>query len=495
MNSRTIHRAYIAIAAIGVLYAAVRAVVVDITYDEAWSYIDYARPGKLHQILLPNVYGGGSNNHPLNSMLMSLAKELNDQNVWVLRVHSVLAFAGFTVLLRQFTRTFANPVVGVCAFGVLAFNPFLLDFASLARGYALALFFAFCGLHFLLRWYAERRAHNSYLAHIFFLLSSLSNYSFLAVLLSFATVLIGYQLYIFVRNNGGRLSAERLTEWAIPALTWPVLLYLYYLPIGKQFQDGGELWYGGHGTFVHAVLGTGFEGLRYVPQAILPTVHPTCLLLAYGFAAAFVALALAVLVRGLLLNVVPRPLVLVLLGTLVCATVVMVLQNEILGTLYPIGRTALLFWCVAVLGLFACIDAILTRRRLANAVAIGLMSVAAINFALKANFTHTFDWQFNAGGERLFNIIEQDIADRSPPHTLPVKVWCSSLLNTALEYYSMTNGRQPRHVERIQNPDQFQECGYYCLTVADAGELPGSVLRDTLLYLPVPDLYVFRKRE
>ena len=84
-----------------------------------------------------------ANHHPLNSWLMYLeTKTLGVQPVF-LRLHSVLAYliyAFFSFRIVQYWQK--NTIFALFIWLILQFNPFLLDFFSLARGYGMATAFA-----------------------------------------------------------------------------------------------------------------------------------------------------------------------------------------------------------------------------------------------------------------------------------------------------------------------------------------------------------------
>lgn len=91
------------------------------------------------------------NSHLLNTLLIKLCVALFGVSELVLRLPALagqLLFlaAVYKILTRFFDRAFLLPGIVL-----LAFQPFLLDLFSAARGYSLALGFMLWGVYFLLR--------------------------------------------------------------------------------------------------------------------------------------------------------------------------------------------------------------------------------------------------------------------------------------------------------------------------------------------------------
>jgi hypothetical protein len=102
---------------------------IPITYDEAFSYMNYAR--SLSGFWTLHI----ANNHYLNSLAMYISSFMFGNEPFILRLPNIVSFyiyslAAYVVSCRLPLKAFA--------FSVLVANALLLDFFSLARGYGIA---------------------------------------------------------------------------------------------------------------------------------------------------------------------------------------------------------------------------------------------------------------------------------------------------------------------------------------------------------------------
>jgi hypothetical protein len=109
-----------------------------LTSDEALTYLFYL-DGPINKIFFSPYE---ANNHVLNSVLCWVSIHLFGLNEFNLRIPSLAAsVVFFATVYRLSSWLFEKRVLHVLAVVLLAGNPYLLDFFSLARGYSLALAF------------------------------------------------------------------------------------------------------------------------------------------------------------------------------------------------------------------------------------------------------------------------------------------------------------------------------------------------------------------
>lgn len=104
-----------------------------IDYDEAYSYLNYARR-PLYQALADY---NSTNNHLLNTLCMHVQSRLFGQREWALRLH---VFAvGIAVLPATYAlaRSLAGPRAGLLAMSLVAVSPVLVNYSVNARAYEL----------------------------------------------------------------------------------------------------------------------------------------------------------------------------------------------------------------------------------------------------------------------------------------------------------------------------------------------------------------------
>ena len=127
------------------LYCTLRAFCVGISHDEAYTFEHFATNdfweiiSQQHTIL---------NNHMLNSVMVKISYMLVGSHVFFLRLPSRIFFGVFLVYTFRLLRKTLSPLMLFPAFVIMISNPYLLDFFSLARGYAGSFAFMMAALYY-----------------------------------------------------------------------------------------------------------------------------------------------------------------------------------------------------------------------------------------------------------------------------------------------------------------------------------------------------------
>ena len=171
------------------VYIIIRANSLSFTHDEAFSY----------KFLIgkddPQVT---ANHHILNTNLMALTKELFGKSELSLRLPNVLAFILYA--LGYFLITLKTEIKhSWLLFFLYFFNPFVLDFFSLARGYGLSMGFVSISLYGCIR--IANCGLNDFIKYVLFALifGSLALFSNLSII-NYYLVVVGYILFLFIKN-------------------------------------------------------------------------------------------------------------------------------------------------------------------------------------------------------------------------------------------------------------------------------------------------------
>ncbi len=216
------------------VYSAERAAKASLTIDEAATYLNYisASPVAVFNF-------NSANNHLVNTFLTKLAWMLGGSSEFVLRLPNLMAlliYLLFSYLILD--RFIKNRIIAGGGFLLLSFNPYVLDFFSLCRGYGLSLAFLMAALFYFFS-FADTiikygpDGHR----HLVFSLASaalavLCNFSLLNVYLALAGLAF---VFLAVRNHRqsqqvplqGELLPNRLKKkrYLIPVL---VLLAAFF---------------------------------------------------------------------------------------------------------------------------------------------------------------------------------------------------------------------------------------------------------------------------
>ncbi|MFT3824609.1 MAG: hypothetical protein QM731_11840 [Chitinophagaceae bacterium] len=242
----------------------------DITNDEAYSFF----------LLKVNNYRGipgTANTHWLNSLFMRLWMFIFGDHPLSLRLHSVLAFPFFTYAVYKLAGTIRNIPAQVIFYCLLVFNPYVLDFFSLARGYGMALTFqAWC---FLLFFSAIHQNFNYRLWIQIVILSALM----LAANLSYLYTLLGIAGAFFVVNVQAASFKVffRNQQLRVVTLLFSTLICFAIADLMFIRIHGKDLEFGGDTDFLYSLMGSVWNGSLYFSRSYLlnPLIYSSFILL------------------------------------------------------------------------------------------------------------------------------------------------------------------------------------------------------------------------
>ncbi|MCB0548308.1 MAG: glycosyltransferase family 39 protein [Phaeodactylibacter sp.] len=430
------------------LYCLARAAGLSMTHDESATVLEFAsRPfWKVVTNDPPR-----ANNHILNTLLIQFFS-LFGNDKFLVRLPNVLAGGVFLFFTYRLVRTIASGWwESLLAFALLVFNPYLLEFFSLARGYGLSLGFLMGSLYFL-HCFVEKRA----LPHLAWsmALAVLACYSNLAMLTYFIALALVVNLSLV-------LSAEPFDRRHWLKANGAILLFslvlfaLVFTPLRALVREG-ELYYGGtrgvlpntFTTLVHNYLG----GENYFGD---PTQD-------LFLAPVFILLLLAIsrnLVEGGRRGQ---------FDTAVAATSLLLLmafgnflQHELLGTRYLIHRTALMYFPLMAVVIF------FLFKGSADWLKLALLLPLAFHFTARANVKTVQEWWFERFTEDAFEYIAAQ-----QPRDSTIRLGSFWLFTPTLNYY-----KQERGYTNIIGPNlDFEVPGnkyfdYYYLSTPDTVKL------------------------
>jgi hypothetical protein len=219
---------------VAVLIAA-RAFWQDITIDEASTALFFVLPVKSSE---PHHWISHSNNHVLNSLLMTWSTNLFGDSPFALRLPALVGGMAYLGISAALVRTFTSQAVfAIIAFALLALNPFVLDYLFVARGYSVALACQTAAILVLARRVLETRTSTPVLAGVFAGFGLAANYSFL----------FGF-VGLFVCYIGWYSLAKRRRAWDLVrqawALFWPTAMILFVLCFDniRRMSGGYFIW-------------------------------------------------------------------------------------------------------------------------------------------------------------------------------------------------------------------------------------------------------------
>ncbi|MBN2431612.1 MAG: hypothetical protein JXQ27_09060 [Acidobacteria bacterium] len=414
------------------LYIFGRAERVAFTHDEAHTYNTF----------MSQTYGSiyaqrplaTANNHILNTILMKTVYIWGKKDKLFLRLPNVLAFVVYFVFGALLLSRLVSGGWRLAGMVFLTANAYLLEYFALARGYGLSLALLLMMLYFLVLYVDTGRLWFQAAALGCLLPGILANLALIP--LGIITVMLS--LFAHAPREQPPGWRERFTRpWQkfIPATTFLVVsLAVLYKPILNLLKAGACYYGGQHGFFTDTVLSLVRNSW---PVAGNPWILGAILC---GGGAVLLGAAVALVADRRRMDLPVRFFRHVTLLSGLYAFW-FIAQHVLLGSPYPINRTALpfvpLFMLMTILLL-----ARTARRRLFQVLAAGTGMILTIlfltGFGLLANFTHTTEWPFDADTPQMLADL-QDIHFRNGPSG-KITLDAHPLLIPVVNFYRQTGG-------------------------------------------------------
>ncbi len=374
-----------ALAVMAFSYVGYRAAVLSITYDEAWTILDF----------VPNTIRGifscepcDANNHLLHTLILKiLFWFVNDRSEILARLPNVLSFLLYLHFAQRISSSLFSGWMKVLVFFLLIANPFLLDFFSLARGYGMSFALQLGSLHYFLSFSRHRSLKHAYLSVVLGALASLANLTQLTYLLTLIA-LIMLITFISDREKIGRVF---LGVGAIAIILASILL----IPIRKMLALDAFYYGGKNGIFQDTMMSLVDHGMytahdRGVVQMVLLI-----------FVVLLIALAIAAIRRDRRVLSIPS----LMLCMLIICLLSIEIQHQLFGTRYVIDRGALYLYPIIIILLASSVQEI-PAGRFKKVIGISIVSCFVINLAMSVNFHKTDLWDFEAHTKGILTDLE-----------------------------------------------------------------------------------------
>ncbi|MCW3103497.1 MAG: hypothetical protein JWO09_1937 [Bacteroidetes bacterium] len=448
-------------AALLFLYTCIRAMRLSITWDEAYTYIEFARNGK---VFLRNYEMMSANNHLLNTALMVVFTKLFGLHEFAMRMPALMAHLLFLFFSARLLRNFDNRWLALSAFVILNVNPYLLDFFSLARGYGLSLGLMMASIYFFyLACTGVPKGRWSMVSMLFASLAVFANF----VLLNYCLVLFGLLWLNAIRGaEATPLKAKVLAaikNMAAPAIIMGGLLCVV-IPVTLKLKEAGALFFGGESSFWSDTISTVTarclydQGYGHWIERIIK-----------GFVLLVVLLA-AVYYIWLLLRkkagTVFFPVAMQLLLVLCSASTVV--QHHLLHTPYLMDRTALFLVVLFTLVFVFFIGEVLKVRPAAAIAAHGSALLLLVHFVFCFNLGYVLEWKLDANTKEMLSDIEK--IKKIPAGKETISIGIPLTFDPAINFYREKNNLLWLNTAwRNETGNMLHD--YFCLRQQDLPEM------------------------
>lgn len=226
-------------------YTLIRACLLSFTWDESFSYLQYVR----NEILFRDKYETmDANNHLFNTFLNIYLVKLFGVSEFVLRIPSLIAHLLFLFFSFKLVKNFQNAFLIIASFLIINLNPYVLDFFSLSRGYALSLGLMMTSVYYLYAYFVnEYKIKHAIYCCLAAGLATISSF----VILNYFLVVFGLLFFVssYHTINGGEKGNNKYL-YALGICSGIVLLTLWFvIPNAMELKKAGALFYGGKLVF------------------------------------------------------------------------------------------------------------------------------------------------------------------------------------------------------------------------------------------------------
>jgi hypothetical protein len=472
----------IVIATVSVLllfYTAYRAATLSFTYDESLSFNMYSASDFMDIV---SYSPPSSNNHMLNSLLIHYISLIFGNDDFLFRVPSVLSHLAYLVFTYRISKMSGNRLVTLFGFLLFNMNPFMLDFFSLARGYAMSLAFTSAGLYFMMRYI--RSGKNWYLAILLscLFMGVLSNFT---LIILFAGVVLTLNVYWIAVI--GKMNIADLLKKNIPVICYTVpLAVILFEPLRKllkykEFYDGGNIgfWSDTVGSLINA---SQYNSGNHITGIIFRVMIILCFLLLIAGSIRLLKL------KPFQFN---DPLYLGLV--LLLATIsIPVIQHYFTGSLYPINRMALFLVPVFIVPLIFLSADFFPGTLLKNLPVIitGLLSAfLTFNTIRNINLTHTLLWKYDSGTEKMLEDLSCKILSSGKSE---ITLGINPLFEPTVNYYRFV--KKYDWLEKVSDDGYAKRTYDYYYITAEDFKATGNINLEEISHYPEADNSVLFKK-
>ncbi len=410
------------------VYVATRSAMLAITWDEAFTCLEFVMTGKVY----PGAGGGmAANNHFLNTWSVYLLVQLFGTSEFVLRVPSMIGCGLFLIYVARFALRIKPGWAAIPVFFLFTCNPYLLDFFSLSRGYGLSFALLTASVFHAICFSATGKNRQLRIAMLYAMAGVAAN----MVLLHFLLALVLLPLYLLWVNTGRRFSlagAVRVAWSDQPVWLRAVLVAFIscFAVYGIVLQQHGALFYGGQTGFWHDTVGTVVDRTGYEKSYAAAWSPFTCLFIVLVVAASGIRLV----TRGGQDSGDFRAVTFLLF----CCILFMLLQRFLFGSLYLIDRSALYLYVLFCFILVTLAGSFQERHKLYMAIPAICGVLMMVHFAHTVNWRYVLEWKRDADVPAIITDIDR-LRNDVLPAGRKVRIGASLEFEQPFNYYIATD--------------------------------------------------------
>lgn len=379
-----------------------------------------------------------ANHHPLNTWLMKLSSLLFGNSELALRLPNLVAHLLFLLFSYLIFKKLKDFFILFSVFITLNFNPFILDFFSLARGYGLSLAFMLGSIYFILEFIKKKESDDNPNLHVAFFLATLSvlaNYIMLNYYISIIVVVLVLKIQLYFQNGFSVIGfLKKFVKQNRIWLLYNIIVLSYIFTQLFKLQNSNELYFGGEQNILQSTLDsiikTSLYGMQYGPNVkhII-----TCFTLMI-FSCAVILLILHLFINKKMKNAS------VIFLVIIIVTILPIIQNTILNVPYPFQRTALMYIPCIVLTFAFCLNEFFESNKkmgriIIYPILICISTLVIYNWTQSYNLTQSYSFSNDKNTKVMINDLTFDFMESHA--YMPISIGVNWIFEPTANYYRL----------------------------------------------------------
>lgn len=353
----------------------VRAATSAITWDEAYTYIAYAKDFNIQQLI--DIHSNFANNHIINTLMIAIVDNLCNipYNEFIIRLPNIIMLIFYFIGSYKISKDEKHKYL---LFSGLVLNYYVMEFFGLARGYGIAASFTIWMCYFFKK--ASKNDCNDkniFISIIFGLLACYSNT--ISILSLFAICLI-YLIQLIRKKETIKFIKRNVIKIIPIAIFLIYIIIFHFIVTGSDkpvFGGTGEA----KGLTIVGFLEKNFVWM-FVENSIINIVVSIIVLL-------FIIASIVVFRK----QIIEKPF----FSAILVLIIALIVPSTILGKPYPIERCLIPLWPLVVLGLVDMYSLWTDKlnMRIDKLITGSVIVILIFLFAIRINIKTTRTWNNN----------------------------------------------------------------------------------------------------
>lgn len=407
-----------------------KALAIPVTHDEVATMVHYLNYSTWEIMMYPDPW---PNNHILNTLLAKYSMAIFGVEQWAARLPNVLSFVLYFYAAYRICQLFFEQenLLFLGGLAIFLFNPFMLDFFSLCRGYGMSNALLLTAAMWSLQGFMRRNERALWLSLLFAVLAAYANFTVLIFWCAINGMLFFYFLDGYINDRNTKTLFTKLGLQLAGALAFAALIYT---PI-KKMQSTNQFEYWQSNSFFQDTILSLVDNTRYgsVVLGISNAYWALLVMLAFFAAGGYLCYYWGKTSRRTIFTM---PLF-VAFSILSLTLIVDTLQTIILHTPNLTTRTALLYYPLFILLIVSALQHLhIFQPRFSRVVGGAMIVLSILHLSRTVTLDRVREWWYDANTFQVQKILRQDANNE------PITLSTNWHFHRSFDFYAQT-GKTP----------------------------------------------------